>query len=132
MVLRNDFSGGPSIKTNNAEINNTMYCLNTELLKQQSVGASLCFSLEGVMPSFEEKRIDIFPVRLDPGLCFCISKCRPGWEIIPGCEAVLNALCLVVKAGLKKLRRHVTEKLRFIYKRAKLLVRFSAPRCLRL
>ena len=109
-----------------------MYNINTELLKQQNVGASLCLSLEGIMPSFEEKRIDILPVLMDPGLCFCIAKCRPGWEFVPGCEAVLNALCLVVKAGLKKLRRHVTEKLRFVYKRAKLLVRFSAPRCLRL
>ena len=110
-----------------------MYYINTELLKQQSVGAeSLCFSLAGVMPSFEEKRIDIFPVYLDPGLCFCIAKCRPGWEIVPGCEAVLNALCLVVKAGLRKLRRRVTERLKFIYRRTKLLVRFTAPRFLRL
>ena len=110
-----------------------MYYINTELLKQQSVGAeSLCFSLAGVMPSFEEKRIDIFPVYLNPGLCFCIAKCRPGWEIVPGCEAVLNALCLVVKAGLRKLRRRVTERLKFIYRRTKLLVRFTAPRFLRL
>ena len=108
-----------------------MYCLNTELLEQQSVGASLCLSLQGVMPSFEEKRIDIFPVRLDPGLCFCIAKCRPGWEIVPGCEAVLNALCLVVRAGLQKLRR-VAEKVQFVYKRARARILFFAPRFLRL
>ena len=108
-----------------------MYCINTELLEQQSVGASLCFSLEGIMPSFEEKRIDIFPVRLDPGLCFCIAKCRPGWEIVPGCEAVLNALCLVVRAGLQKLRR-VAEKVKFVYKRARARILFFAPRFLRL
>ena len=108
-----------------------MYCINTELLEQQSVGASLCLSLQGVMPSFEEKRIDIFPVRLDPGLCFCIAKCRPGWEIVPGCEAVLNALCLVVKAGLQKLRR-VAEKVKFVDKRARARILFFAPRFLRL
>ena len=103
-----------------------MYYINTELLKQQSVGAeSLCFSLAGVMPSFVEKRIDIFPVYLNPGLCFCIAKCRPGWEIVPGCEAVLNALCLVVKAGLRKLRRHVTEKLRFVYSSGRPLIVFA-------
>ena len=109
-----------------------MYSINTELLEQQSVGASLCLSLDGVMPSFEEKRIDIFPVRLDPGLCFCIAKCRPGWEIVPGCEAVLNALCLVVKAALQKVRRCVSEKFKFVYKRARARILFYAPRFLRL
>ena len=109
-----------------------MYNVNTECLKQLSYTESLCVSLAGILPQYEERRIDIFPVQLDPGLCICITRCRPGWEFVPGCEAALNALLLVVRTGLKKLRKKAAKTINLVYRRAKAMVFFSAPRFLRL
>ena len=109
-----------------------MYNVNTELLKLRSVTDELRFSLQGILPSFDEGRIDVFPGQLDPGVCICIAWGHSIWEIIPGCEAALNKLSLVVRAGFRKLRQRITKKFNLICKGVKTLVRFSAPRFLRL
>ena len=109
-----------------------MYDINTEFLKLKSVTDDLIFTLQGILPSFDEERIEVFPVQLDPGLYICIARSHSIWEIIPGCEAALTKLSLVVKSGFKKLRKRIARKFNLICKGVKTLVRFSAPRFLRL
>ena len=109
-----------------------MYDVNSEFLKCKGAVDELQISLAGVMPAFEETRIDIIPARLEAGLCICIARCRSLWELIPGCEAVLNKLCLVVRTGVAEFRKRAVRKFVSVYKGAKSLVCFHAPRFLRL
>ena len=109
-----------------------MYNINTEILKRFCESESICFSLKGVLPSFDERRIDILPETADPGLCICVKKSSSRWEFMSGCEALINKLCLVVRSCVAKLRKKAAEKIDLLYKRAKAPVFFSAPRFLRL
>ena len=109
-----------------------MYNVNSEFLKSGKAVDELQISLAGVVPAFEETRIDITPEKIEAGVCICIARCRSFWELIPGCDAVLNKLCLVVKSGVAKLRKRAIGKFASIYKGAKAMVCFHAPRFLRL
>lgn len=95
--------------------------------------AAVSLSLSGVLPDFRNGMISIMPEALDAGRCFYVrSLSNSIFSFTNAAESIIKTLCLTIRNTFYSYRRKVKRTVTLLYKRAKIAVRSTVPRFMRL